>query len=84
MCLTHLSEGISGMAPPVYPVYLSDLNDAEWALLAPLIPAAKPHGRPRSGDSASVAVAYQLCGITDGENTRLRRAGAAYLAAPQR
>jgi putative transposase len=28
--------------------YTSDLSDAEWALLEPLIPAAKPGGRPRS------------------------------------
>ena len=28
--------------------YPSDLSDQEWALLAPLIPAAKPSGRPRS------------------------------------
>ncbi len=33
------------MASPVYP---SDLSDDEWALLSPLIPAAKPGGRPRS------------------------------------
>lgn len=33
------------MAAQVYP---SDLNEAEWALLAPLIPPAKPGGRPRS------------------------------------
>jgi len=36
------------MALSVYPIYPSDLNDAEWALLAPLIPAAKQGGRPRS------------------------------------
>ncbi len=35
------------MATPVYP---SDLNDDEWALLAPLIPPAKPGDRPRSVD----------------------------------
>jgi putative transposase len=29
-------------------VYPSDLTEAEWALLAPLIPPAKPGGRPRS------------------------------------
>jgi putative transposase len=29
-------------------VYPSDLTDREWALLAPLLPAAKPGGRPRS------------------------------------
>ncbi len=28
--------------------YPSDLTDQEWALLAPLFPAAKPGGRPRS------------------------------------
>lgn len=33
---------------PYSPHYPSDLNAAEWALLAPLIPPAKPHGRPRS------------------------------------
>ena len=30
--------------------YPSDLTDAEWALLAPLLPAAQPGGRPRSVD----------------------------------
>lgn len=30
--------------------YPSDLSDAEWALLAALLPAAKPGGRPRSTD----------------------------------
>lgn len=33
------------MAAPVYP---SALSDDEWALLSPLIPPAKPGGRPRS------------------------------------
>ena len=42
-----MSEGIPGMALPVYP---SDLTDAEWALLSPFLPAAKPGGRPRSID----------------------------------
>jgi putative transposase len=31
-------------------VYPSDVNDEEWALLVPLIPPAKPRGRPRSVD----------------------------------
>ena len=35
------------MAIPLCP---SDLTDAEWAVLAPLLPPAKPHGRPRSVD----------------------------------
>lgn len=34
------------MPAPAYP-YPSDLTAAEWAILAPLIPAAKPGGRPR-------------------------------------
>jgi putative transposase len=29
-------------------IYPSDLSDYEWPLLAPLLPAAKPGGRPRS------------------------------------
>jgi putative transposase len=28
--------------------YPSDLTDAQWALLEPLIPSAIPHGRPRT------------------------------------
>jgi putative transposase len=28
----------------------SDLSDGEWTLLEPLLPAAKPGGRPRSVD----------------------------------
>jgi putative transposase len=45
-----------------FPVYPSDLNDAEWELLAPLIPASKPHGRPRSSDMQRITngVFYML------------------------
>ena len=34
--------------------YSSDLSDAQWARLAPLLPAAKPGGRPRSVDLREV------------------------------
>jgi putative transposase len=34
--------------------YPSDLNDAEWQILKPLIPPAKPGGRPRSTDMREV------------------------------
>ncbi len=34
--------------------YPSDLTDAEWARLAPLIPPAKPGGRPRGVDMREV------------------------------
>ena len=39
------------MSRPHYP---SDLTDAEWARLAPLIPPAKPGGRPRTVDLRAV------------------------------
>jgi putative transposase len=35
------------MSPATYP---SDLTDSEWSLLAPLLPLAKPGGRPRGVD----------------------------------
>ena len=34
--------------------YPTDLTEAEWTLLAPLIPAAKPGGRPRTTDMREV------------------------------
>ena len=34
--------------------YASDLSDAQWARLAPLLPAAKPGGRPRTVDLREV------------------------------
>jgi putative transposase len=42
--------------------YSTDLSDAEWELLAPLIPAAKPGGHPRTTDMREVcnAIYYQL------------------------
>lgn len=35
-------------------IYPSDLTDAEWAILEPLIPAGKPGGRPRQVDMRDV------------------------------
>src|SRR5437763_15389758 len=34
--------------------YPSDLTDAQWQLLEPLLPAAKPGGRPRKTDLRAV------------------------------
>ena len=31
-------------------VYLTDLTDEQWAIIAPLLPRAKPGGRPRTAD----------------------------------
>ncbi len=47
------------MTEPVYP---SDLSDAEWAILEPLIPAAKSGGHPRTTDMRAVCngIYYQL------------------------
>ena len=38
----------------IRPPYPTDLTDAQWAILAPLVPAAKPGGRPRSADIREV------------------------------
>ena len=42
--------------------YPTDLTEAEWTLLAPLIPTAKPGGRPRTTDMRAVvnAILYSL------------------------
>jgi putative transposase len=47
---------------PLRRVYPTDLTDAEWQLLAPLIPAPKPGGRPALHDRRELvnAMAYWL------------------------
>ena len=42
--------------------YCTDLSDSEWAILAPLIPPAKPGGHPRTTDMRAVcnAIYYHL------------------------
>src|SRR4028119_1393025 len=44
--------------------YPSDLTDAQWAILAPLIPVAKSGGRPQYVNVREVinAIFYILCG----------------------
>jgi putative transposase len=44
--------------------YPTDLTDTEWTVLTPLIPAAKPGGRPRTTDMREVinAIFYMLRG----------------------
>jgi transposase len=44
--------------------YPTDLTDDEWRVLEPLIPGAKPGGRPRSVDPREImnAIRYQLRG----------------------
>ena len=42
--------------------YPTDLSDTQWALIAPLIPAAEPGGRPRKATSRELvnAILYFL------------------------
>ena len=42
------------MATTMRKPYLTDLTNEQWALLAPLIPPAKPGGRPRAVDMREV------------------------------
>jgi putative transposase len=42
------------MAGTTRKAYLTDLTDEQWAILAPLIPPAKPGGRPREVDMREV------------------------------
>ena len=42
--------------------YPSDMLDQEWALIAPLLPPAKPGGRPRSTDLREVMNAILYLG----------------------
>jgi putative transposase len=44
--------------------YPSDLSDEQWDLIRPLLPAAKPGGRPRSVDLREIlnGVFYVVCG----------------------
>ena len=50
--------------------YPSDLTDTQWEILQPLIPAAKPGGRPRRVDLREVvnAICY---GVRSGETWRM-------------
>jgi putative transposase len=41
--------------------YPSDLRDAGWARLAPLIPEASPGGRPRKTDMRAAMNAFRIC-----------------------
>jgi hypothetical protein len=44
------------------PLYASDLTDAEWALIEPLLPPEAPTGRPRTHSPRTIlnAIFYQL------------------------
>ena len=52
-----MADGIGGPRK----AYGTDLSDAQWAILEPLLPAEKPGGRPRVVDLREVinAILYQ-------------------------
>ena len=47
---------------PCRAAYATDLTDAQWAAVAPMIPDARPGGRPRKADKREIidAVLYLL------------------------
>ena len=56
------SEEARGLHEPRVGRYPSDLTEAEWALIAPMIPPARPGGRSRNADMREVmnALRYVL------------------------
>jgi putative transposase len=48
--------------PPGRPAYPTDLTDAQWQIIEPLLPPAKPGGRPRTVNLREVvnAIVYVL------------------------
>ena len=54
--------------------YDTDLSDAAWALVAPLLPPARPGGRPRTTD---------LRAVVDAILTRLLRTGCQWRLLPR-
>jgi len=57
----------SANRPPSLHSYPSDLTDQEWARLSPLLPAAKPGGRPRTSDLREVINAILYLDRTGGQ-----------------
>jgi transposase len=56
------------MAAATRKPYLTDLTDDQWGILQPLIPSAKPGGRPREVDMREV-VNTRLCWLSPPPNT---------------
>jgi putative transposase of IS4/5 family DUF4096 len=63
-----LKSGLRGKIGPLGPCYgghamsqryPTDLTDTEWMVLTPLIPTAKPGGRPRTTDMREVVNAIR-------------------------
>ena len=57
-------SGVQQRREQTSPRYPSDLTDQEWAILEPLIPRAKPGGRPRAVDMRELINAILYIGRT--------------------
>ena len=53
----HVIVGVMTFSTDVDKLYDTDLTDAAWALIAPLLPAARPGGRPRKINIRAVLTA---------------------------
>ena len=42
----HVIVGVMTISTDIDKLYDTDLSDAAWALIAPMLPAARPGGRP--------------------------------------
>jgi putative transposase len=58
----HVIVGVMTISTDVDKLYDTDLSDAGWALIAPMLPAARPGGRPRKINIRAVlnAIFYLL------------------------
>jgi putative transposase len=59
--LTYGSYGYEPLFPEILPMptptrkpYLTDLSDDQWHIVQPLMPPAKPGGRPRAVDMRAI------------------------------
>ena len=50
----RLASSLRPTMPPMRKPYTTDLTDVQWEILRPLIPDAKPGGRPREVDIREV------------------------------
>lgn len=69
-CRPHLPRSTPMRRPARRRAYPSDLTDAQWAAIAPLLPDATPGGRPRKADKREIMKAI-LCVLRAGCAWRL-------------
>ena len=64
----HVIVGVMTISTDVDKLYDTDLTDAAWALIAPMLPAAQPGGRPRKINIRALlnAIFYLLEQVANG------------------